>query len=430
MSEEIRMIVYMLAWWMEAVMFLICVHAVFGEKLTLNWKSVGFVVVDVSILAFIHVNAGTALLVLGIYIWMYIYSMINFKVNDIDLFLKCIISIGIATMIETCATIIVVPFEAYVEEKCLMISVASICSVFLGLILKKTITKCIKVISKLKRKWHVIFIGMELICVAVLLGINYQKSSISKFLGLLVIVLVALTVLFALKIQQMENLIAIKEINLKLQGIYGNTYEEMITQLRRQQHDYKNQLAALKSIHMIENDNLDEKCVEYIQMLEKNKHYDDILFKCNNSILAGFLYHKCVACEASDIVVDYDIFVDEAECQLALYELIEILGILVDNAQEAVSANGMEKKIGIVCREQREGIKIEVENPAEYMDSRMIEDIFRLGYSSKGEQRGIGLNNVKRLASKIKTDILVQNKDYNNQNWISFQMIIPKKEMC
>ena len=55
--------------------------------------------------------------------------------------------------------------------------------------------------------------------------------------------------------------------------------------------------------------------------------------------------------------------------------------------------------------------------------------MFDKGVSSKGEGRGIGLYNVKQLAKKYKIDFMVENKIYEDENYICFSVIIGKSTL-
>ena len=61
-----------------------------------------------------------------------------------------------------------------------------------------------------------------------------------------------------------ENEINIKNHEIELQRIYGGMYEDLLGEIRRKQHDYKNQLGAIRSIHMVAESNIELKDIEQI----------------------------------------------------------------------------------------------------------------------------------------------------------------------
>jgi two-component system sensor histidine kinase AgrC len=79
-------------------------------------------------------------------------------------------------------------------------------------------------------------------------------------------------------------------------------------------------------------------------------------------------------------------------------ELCEIIGIFFDNAiDEAVKGD---KAIGIIVKEGKRFIEISISNSCTTTPD--INKIYIDGYSSKGENRGMGLAIVKRLIDKYK----------------------------
>lgn len=234
----------------------------------------------------------------------------------------------------------------------------------------------------------------------------------------------------AIRTQNAKHELDKKKLELKMHEAYGDAYKELISEVRKRQHDFANQLGAIYSMHLTAS-SLEELVKEQQQygnvLLEKNR-YDKILTGCNNFILAGYLYYRCVIYEQSNVQVDYQIHVDTACCCLPLYEVIEILGILLTNAYENYNKDTEDKRIGLVVQENEKNLMIEVSNRAKELTSKEIEKIFSEGYSSKGENRGIGLARVKQLISKVEAELIVINQIRDNENWVNFRVVIPKWE--
>ena len=102
-----------------------------------------------------------------------------------------------------------------------------------------------------------------------------------------------------------------------------------------------------------------------------------------------------------------------------------MLGILIDNACEKVLEDEKEeKRIRVVFRESNESIKISVSNPSQKLSYSEIDKLFEEGYSSKGENRGLGLARCLQLVKKYNADIVVQNVMFNEMNWIKFSIVL------
>lgn len=231
------------------------------------------------------------------------------------------------------------------------------------------------------------------------------------------------------KWQQTKHEMEQKDYELKLQQIYGGAYEELLNGIRRRQHDYKNQLSAIYSMHLTANsfEELVEMQTKYEPAIKADSRYDSILTCCNNPVLAGYIYSRCLFCEDNKIAVDYSIHLKEASCNFTIYEIIEILGILINNACESIIANdSIHKKIRLDFLEEEGDIRFAVANPAEYVPYCKIEKMFEYGYSDKGKDRGIGLSRVLELVKKYGDEIEVSNQMLNEQNWINFIIVIKK----
>ena len=218
------------------------------------------------------------------------------------------------------------------------------------------------------------------------------------------------------------------QIELEMKEIYGDAYKELVLEVRRRQHDFRNQLGAIYSMHLTADslEDLIAKQSEYGAILLEQCRYDRILTGCNNPILAGYLYYRCTAYEKYNVQVEYQVHVDRAQCALTLHEMIEILGILLTNAFESIKPEDQEKCIGLYLQEHAESLIIEVSNKTEELPVKQIEKMFQKGYSSKGKNRGLGLARVKEVSQKTNADLIIENRKKGNDNWMSIRMIVPK----
>lgn len=218
------------------------------------------------------------------------------------------------------------------------------------------------------------------------------------------------------------------KLELEMKEIYGDAYKELVLEVRRRQHDFRNQLGAIYSMHLTADslDDLITKQSEYGAVLLEECRYDRILTGCNNPVLAGYLYYRCVTYEQSNVQVEYQIHVDEARCALTLHEMVETLGILLTNAFESIRPGDKERCIGLLVQENVDDLLIEVSNKTKELPVKQIEKMFQKGYSSKGINRGLGLARVKELSQKTNADLIIENRKKGNDNWMFIRMIVPK----
>ena len=96
-----------------------------------------------------------------------------------------------------------------------------------------------------------------------------------------------------------------------------------------------------------------------------------------------------------------NIHIDNLESPVPIFRIIEILGNLINNAAEELLKEKDLYGLKIVLLENMEEIIINVSNQCRNIDYQKIHDFFRQGYSQKGQKRGYGLYNVKKITNNI-----------------------------
>lgn len=142
-----------------------------------------------------------------------------------------------------------------------------------------------------------------------------------------------------------------------------------------------------------------------------------------NSIIIAHLYEK--VSEAQEIGVRIRL---KLRCSLVEYgiddiHLVEILGTFLDNAIQDMQTTG-EIKFLYVGVKQEDRIIIRVAYPHRKMQNHEFVKMFEKGYSTKGENRGIGLYHVKKLVQNCKIDLVVENHIMDEKNYICSSLII------
>nr|WP_243177094.1 GHKL domain-containing protein [Clostridium estertheticum] len=87
-----------------------------------------------------------------------------------------------------------------------------------------------------------------------------------------------------------------------------------------------------------------------------------------------------------------------------IIDLCRIVGILLDNAYEA--AKDSKEKLVSISFIQDEYLNITIANS--YNSNINISSIYKKSYSTKGSNRGIGLNNVKEIINKKYPNVLLK----------------------
>lgn len=413
---------------LEVMMVLQCLQIAFKKEVRLDKYTVGIVLIDVSLYMLINMKMIPAMCAILLYIFFFLYCYFEFGQVITKTIIGLIIGLVLAGCIESILAFLGNFIKTEKNSEYVLVILSLMALVFAYFVKRIVILLNLGKMIKYNRDMHgmTVLLGVSM----VVLLIDYYL--IQKLVNIYIVAILAVLLLllfFLYRLEMARNEIEKKNYELELQRVYGNAYEELITAVRRRQHDYKNQLSAIYSTHLVANSLEELICLQnkYGNTIRYDSKFDSILTNCNNPILAGYLYHKCVACEQGDIQVCYNIHVDQAECCFQLHEIIEILGVLIDNACENFIQNPVEhKQINIECRESEEEIVICVSNPSHYIAYSDIEIMFVEGFSTKGENRGIGLARVLDLTKKHAAEMKVTNIMYNEDNWIEFQIRIAK----
>lgn len=190
--------------------------------------------------------------------------------------------------------------------------------------------------------------------------------------------------------------------------------DELVLEVRAKQHEFSNKLLAISSLVETTDDIqiARAKMQDYVKSSHlSNGQYE--LLNMDHKIIAGFLYTKMKRAEQLKInlQIERTISVHQFRCEDA--DLIEVLGILIDNALEA-SLGG--DTIYLALKEVNGYSEVTVSNPADYLSNDQFMQLFELGYSTKSSHaftRGYGLHNVKEIAERYNGKVIARNDQRN-----------------
>ena len=177
--------------------------------------------------------------------------------------------------------------------------------------------------------------------------------------------------------------------------------QTMVHEVRQRQHDFKNHLNALYGLVQIENDQQAKKeTKEYIESLIDGIKPTDQLLNIEEHIISAIIYSKKSLAEEKDILFNVEFQGEIPKYPLEKYELVELIGNLLDNAIEAVenSSSFDKPRIIVVLGIEENSKVIEVRNTGGMLLQKEIDHIFERGFTTKkGKHRGYGLYNVKKI---------------------------------
>lgn len=127
--------------------------------------------------------------------------------------------------------------------------------------------------------------------------------------------------------------------------------------------------------------------------------------------------------DEKNIETDYQISINPKKNGIDEFELIEMVGILYDNAVEALES-ASQKKVNVNISEDNGMINISVDNVSLFISSEEMMTFFHRGVSTKGKNRGIGLAKLQKTAEKYdgKMNILIReykssDAEYASEIW-------------
>jgi len=180
--------------------------------------------------------------------------------------------------------------------------------------------------------------------------------------------------------------------------------------LRSQTHEFMNKLhVVIGMIHMEYYDELKDYVMKIAHQYQLE--VGSVVRKIKDPVVAGFLLGKLSW--AREVGVEMEL---SEECCLPdlsdsdmVTELITIIGNLLDNAVDAVQESTI-KSINVKIIQSCGVLKIEVSDTGKGIPKDQYEVIFKNGYSTKGENRGVGLYIMKRSIVRLKGEITFVSK--------------------
>lgn len=407
---------------LEIVAYLLIINNLYDKKFKFDFPAIFTIATEVIIFRLTNEGIISAQFRIIPYVLLVLYVYIEFKSSLKKLIINMLVTvlvIGGMQVLFGCVIFFVKNREvcALIVNFCVFIT-SFIISNLGGL-------KCImQFINKYSREIIAVIASCGVLVIIAI--ITYRISGKLSFFEyvLIAFILLIVTFLTGLWIKEKNNIFS-KDKEVNDYKKFNNDEKYLIQEMRHKQHEYKNQINALFGTCYVyaSEKQLIEYQTKYMNWINNNNKYTDLLFRCNSKVLCGFIFKKFKEIEDINILLDYDICVCEIKDSNVEYSIIQILGILIDNAIEALNSKEDNKKIYVKIFFDNIKLDVEVRNIAEYMSQKMIKDIFKDGFSSKGRNRGIGLSNVKKIAKEINAEIVVTNIESDNINWIVFKII-------
>ncbi|SFU39969.1 two-component system, AgrA family, sensor histidine kinase AgrC [Clostridium sp. DSM 8431] len=290
--------------------------------------------------------------------------------------------------------------------------------------------------KNLKSKYFILIYTMIIVTFGVFYySINWSKyldttyniviNSIIELIYGLIMIVTCISLLVAVR---KEEKIKYEQAELENLREYTNNLEDVYTEMRKFRHDYINVISSMSAfIEEKDMDGLKEYFNDNIYPLnsrmDKNNYKLGLLKNILMQEVKGVISTKVIRAQELGIDVIIDIVDVIDNIKMDKVDLIRVLGIILDNAIEAAE-NSDAKIINIAIIKKEKSVVIVITNTYGG-DILPVSKMFKAGVSTKGENRGLGLNNLKEIIGRyenvcldtyIENNIFIQEITVCNDN--------------
>lgn len=411
---------------LEAAVIILVLHSVSREKVKFNIKTIITMLVNVVFLAILNIYKLDKALTYFTFLTYFLYCMWNLKASflqAIKYMALCVIEVAFLQFFWALILSFLI-FEDINWYGVLANLLTLLCCTLIALWREKRDKK--ERLGKRNPMVYAAIIFAAMIAMVMLFQIKVLNYFLAEMFVLTVVAIVFMLIFmewyesYQAKCDELEK-------ELEIQSDYEESYQDLIKDVRVRQHNINNQIATIMGTHYTAKtyEELVKSQEKYCgEILQSNK-FNNLLWLGNN-VLAGFLYKKFTEMEQHGYTIIYKANVCQLQGAVPMQYLVEMLGILLDNAVEALAQSDYEKNIKVNIIEEQDFYQFEILNLYRNVSFCEIEEWFSFGKSSKGDMRGIGLYRVKEICKEQNCEILCSNEEEGNLNWIKFELIVKK----
>ncbi len=178
--------------------------------------------------------------------------------------------------------------------------------------------------------------------------------------------------------------------------------------LRQHSHEFMNKLhVILGLLHMKSYAQLED----YILKTANNYQTEigSLVKKIQSPVIAGVLLSKInrAADSGHSLILNEDSFLPDSGNEQQTSVLVTVLGNLIENAFDAL-AQQPDGEVSVLLHYQNGWLSCEVSDDGPGIPAEQLDAIFEHGFSSKGEQRGVGLFLCKQQIQSLGGEIIVE----------------------
>lgn len=417
-----------LGWLLEVLAIVVCLHRIYGKKIELNIVTCITCMVIIAILEAIDSFQVNYLCTGVIYILLFFYCLWNFKESILNTIINEVFFLIIFSATQFLGVFIVNDIIIRNEILGIVINNMIILAFCVFVLPKCKIDKVVKYLHE-RSVLAGIILGFSVIVVGGLIIQSKYKQEIRVELYILVIP--AILLLFIILSRWLVEINKVKQLEQEAEVTkkYQPEYAKLVSDVRMRQHEFKNHISAILSTHYSYHtyEQLVKAQKEYYGKVEEENKFNKLL-SMGDEFVCGFLFGKFMDIEERGITVGFEIHTQVEGYALQVHYLIEMLGVLLDNAVEAIEkeSDPAKKTIRFTVSEDEAYYHFIIANPYPYVPYSEMGEWFGQGVSTKGNRRGLGLAHLKQLCEEWQCHIMCSNKEMDEKNWIEMTLQIKK----
>lgn len=195
--------------------------------------------------------------------------------------------------------------------------------------------------------------------------------------------------------------------------------EKLNLTLRAQRHDFLNHLQVLHGLMEMEEYAAAD---EYIGDIYSDIKRVSRMMRTAQPAVNALLQAKAGDCEQKGLQFELQVGTRLEHLAIEPWALCRVLGNLIDNAAEAVMLAQRKGTILVELSEDLKSYRISVHNNGPEIPASLREQIFKPGFSTKGDERGMGLAIVSHILEENGGSIALQ----SDGNGTTFSLRLPK----
>lgn len=263
-----------------------------------------------------------------------------------------------------------------------------------------------------------ILVTFAFIYTSAFIRVGYNNSTLTAgmFIIYFAFLMIVMYVLFSSSIKEAKALAKQKEMEQLLQ--YTGNLEILNNDIRSFRHDYMNVLTSMMGFIEINDTSglvnyINDEIIPFSDKIKTDNFKLGLLFYLKQPEIKGIVSYKVIQAQENGIKVLIDLTEDIEIKGMNIIDFCRVIGILLDNAIEAAAeTEDRILRIAFVSKEDSTIIAIINSCPEDMLPVHMV---LEKGFSTKGENRGLGLSNLKEIVdaySNVIMDTTIENNEF------------------